>query len=74
MVNKKLISKKGWNWEAFWKSFYWYGKKGMTGQTIIMVILVFGSVGIGLIPIMFYCGLNGNRDFYNHVKKTSFII
>ena len=71
---KKHISKDGWNWEAFFKNFYWYGKKGMVGSSVLMIVAILVTLGLGLIPVMIYCGAKGNKDFYNHVKKNSFIL
>lgn len=74
MSSKKPIKKTGWNWGAFWKSFYWYGKKGMATQATFMVVAVIITVGLALLPVMFYCGKRGNADFYKHIKSNAVII
>lgn len=73
-MSKKIIRKRGWNWSAFWFSFFWYYGKGMKGKAFFMAVLIFGSLFIGLLPVMIYCGANGNRDFYDHVRKNVIII
>lgn len=73
-MNKKTIKKRGWNWKAFWFSFIWYYKKGITGKAFLMAVLIFGTMFIGLLPVMIYCGFKGNRDFYDHVCKNVIII
>lgn len=73
-MNKKVIRKRGWNWEAFWKSFVWYYRKGMRGKGFFMAFIIFSTLLIGFLPVMIYCGVNGNRDFYNYIIKNSVIL
>ncbi|SET09016.1 hypothetical protein [Anaerobranca gottschalkii] len=71
---KKVLRKSGWNWNAFFKSVFWYYKKGMTGKAVFMTLIIIATFFVGLIPVMIYCGANGNKDFYNFVMKNQIII
>lgn len=58
-----------WNWEAFFKSFYWYGVRGMNTHATLMIIFIMLTVWVGFIPLMIYCGKRGNRDYHRHLSS-----
>jgi len=72
-MDKKKLSKSGWNWYAFFFNIVWYFKHGIVEKGIIMLVLTIFSLGIGIIPVAIYAGLKGNQDRYNEsIKKITF--
>lgn len=72
-MEKRKLSKSGWNWYAFFFNIIWYFKNGIVDKAIIMLVLTLFSLGIGIVPVAIYSGVNGNKDRYReNIKKIIF--
>lgn len=68
MSKVRRSKKDSWSWKAFWTSIYWYASKGMVNKAAGLLLIILFTWGIGLLPVMFYCGRYGRKDYYNYLK------
>ncbi|QUH19078.1 hypothetical protein [Alkaliphilus sp. B6464] len=48
-------------------------KHGIVNKALIMLALTVFSLGVGIIPVAIYCGVNGNKDRYKQILKKIII-
>ena len=77
MAKKKKTSVKKekhrlkWNWPAFLLGPLWYFMHGLWHQALIMLVVMFMSGFVLVLPIAIYCGLRFEEDNHEHLEKKA---
>lgn len=73
-TRKICVQKDGFNKTALFMGPFWYFSRGVTAKGIVLLFIALFSAGVLIVPVWIYCGYNGNRDFYKHLKRRNVYI
>ena len=73
-IRRVVVRKSGWNTNAAFAGPLWYLYNGIIKKGLILLIISVTTLGVGILPIWIYCGLNANHDFYHYLKKKGVYI